>query len=373
LFFYSFTQIDLGLTLSQASIWQTAEKFFKNIGYFQRPFSGFLFAGIVLLLFIFYLLILQAVHKKNISKKTVWLLIVATTVILTFSYNAFSYDLFNYMFDAKIITHYGQNPYIHKALDYAGDPMLSFMHWTHRFFPYGPTWLGLTVPLSFLGFQLFLPTFFLFKIMISMSFLGTVFFIGKILQKFSLKDELFGVTFFALNPLVVIESLVSSHNDIVMMFLAMMAVYFIMSKKYIRSLLLLALSIGVKFASAFILPIYGLIYFFHKKNKPINWEFVFSFITILMIVPVILASYRTNFQPWYLLLVFPFAALVSRNYYIFIPGVILSLFTIFEYLPFLYLGNWDNPSPAILFWMTTSSIIISLIFSTAWYLKKVIK
>ena len=69
LFFYSFMQIDLGLTLSQVSVWQTAEKFFKNIGYFQRPLSSFIFIIIVLLLFAFYLLILNAVRKKEISKK----------------------------------------------------------------------------------------------------------------------------------------------------------------------------------------------------------------------------------------------------------------------------------------------------------------
>lgn len=373
LFFYSFTQIDLGLTLSQVSVWQTAEKFFKNIGYFQRPFSGLLFTVVALLLFVFYLMILYGIHKKYISKKTIWFLIIGTVVILTFSYNAFSYDLFNYMFDAKIVTYYNQNPYVHKALDFPGDPMLSFMHWTHRLYPYGPTWLGLTVPISFIGMQFFLPTFFLFKILISMSFLGTVFFIGKILQKFSAKDELFGVAFFALNPLVIIESLVSAHNDIVMMFFAIWALYLLMSMKYARSIILLILSIGIKFATAFVLPIYLLILYLQKRKKTVNWQLLFTAIAAIMIIPVILASYRTDFQPWYLLNILPFAALVARNYYVFIPSVILSLFTTFEYLPFLYSGNWDNPVPSILFWMTTGSIVLSLLFTIAWGLKKVIK
>ena len=373
LFFYSFTQVDLSLTLSQLSIWQVAEKFFQHIGYFQRPLSSFIFTGIVLSLFIFYFMILRGVHAKNISKKTIWFLIIATTVILTFSYNAFSYDLFNYIFDAKIVTYYNQNPYVHRALDFPGDPMLTFMHWTHRFFPYGPTWLGLSVPLSFLGFQFFLPTFFLFKIMISMSFLGTAFFIGKILQKASVKDELFGVAFFALNPLVVVESLVSAHNDIVMIFFAIYAVYLLLSKKYTRSIILFILSIGVKFAAAFILPIYILILYFQKRKKEMNWQFLFTLIASIMIIPVVLASYRTNFQPWYLLNILPFAALASRDYYVFIPSVILSLFAVFEYLPFLYLGNWDNPVPSILFWMTASSIVLSLLFTIAWFVKKVIK
>src|SRR3989344_172434 len=196
LFLYSFTQIDLGLTLSQVSIWQTAVKFFKNIGYFERPLSSLFFVGIVLLLFIFYLFILNAIHKKKVSKKNVWFLIIAAAVILTFSYNAFSYDIFNYIFDAKIVTYYHQSPYLYRALDFQGDPMLSFMHWTHRLYPYGPIWLGLTVPLS-VGLKFFLPTFFLFKALMSLSFLGTAFFIGKILKKFFQGNEVFGIAFFA--------------------------------------------------------------------------------------------------------------------------------------------------------------------------------
>jgi hypothetical protein len=203
--------------------------------------------------------------------------------------------------------------------------------------------------------------------------LGTVFFIGKILQKVSLKDELFGVTFFALNPLVGIESLVSAHNDIVMVFLATWALYLLMNIKYTRTIILLILSIGVKFATAFVIPIYAIILFFQKSKKAINWQFLFTAMAAFMIVPVVLASYRTNFQPWYLLNILPFAALAARNYYVFIPSIIVSLFSTFEYLPFLYLGNWDNPVPLILFWITASSIAVSLFLTIAWSLKKMIR
>ena len=34
LFFYSFTQVDLNLTLSEWSVWQVIQKYFQHIGYF---------------------------------------------------------------------------------------------------------------------------------------------------------------------------------------------------------------------------------------------------------------------------------------------------------------------------------------------------
>ena len=143
--------------------------------------------------------------------------------------------------------------------------------------------------------------------------------------------------------------------------------------RYVRSIILFALSVGVKFATAAIFPVYALIIYLQKKNKRINWQLMFVFMAIFMIVPIIFASFRTSFQPWYLLNVFPFVALVSTDYYAFIPGVVVSLFAVFEYLPFLYTGNWDNPIPLILFWMTTCSIILSLLITAGWYIRKMIK
>lgn len=360
LFLYSFTQVDLNLTLSRWSVWQIFEKFFQHIGYFNRPLSTALFIAISVLLFVFYISFLLLSSKNKVSRKQIWVLVIATAVILSFSYNAFSYDLFNYIFDAKIVTYYHQNPYAYRALDFLGDPMLSFMHWTHRFYPYGPVWLILTVPLSFLGFNFFLPTLFLFKFLSSLSYLGIAIFITKIIRKISPKDEIFGLVFFALNPLVIVEGLVSAHNEMPMMFLAMLSLFLFLNKKYLRSLALLLLSVGVKFATAFMLPVYVFAYFLFKTNKKVSIDLVLFLITLLMIIPVVIGSVRTNFQPWYLLSVLPFAALIGKKYYVFIPAIVMSFFALSEYIPFLSRGDWNPPVPAILFWLTFTGIIISL-------------
>ncbi len=361
LFFYSFTQVDLNLTLSRLSIYQTAEKYFQQIGYFQRYLSAEIYIAILLLLFAFYFFFLALAKKNRISKKQLWMLVISTAVILTFSYNAFSYDLFNYIFDAKIVTHYHQSPYLYRALDFAGEPMLSFMRWTHRVYPYGPTWLGLTVPLSFIGLNVFLPTFFIFKALMSASFLGTAYFIGKILKKVSPKTEILGLAFFALNPLVIIESLVSSHNDITMMFFAMMALYLFLSQKYVRAFILLFISIGVKFATGFILPVLAgaLVWKRFKRNIPRGN--IVILICALMSTAIVVASVRTNFQPWYLLYVLPFAALLPNKYYIAFPSVILSFSSLLIYVPFLQNGNWDPPIPERLFWITAVGAAFALV------------
>ena len=367
LFFYSFTQVDLNLTLSKISILQTAEKFFQHIGYFQRPFSTYLFSGIILSLFIFYSLIFKNIHDRKITRKVIWFLIIATSVLLTFSYNAFSYDLFNYIFDAKIVTNYSLNPYTHKALDFPGDPMLSFMHSTHRPYPYGPVWILSTVPLSFFGFGFFLPTFFLFKGFIAASFLGSVYFLEKILKQAKTQDSLFAVCLFALNPLVIIESLVSAHNDIVMIFLSLWSLSLIMNRNYIRSFILLILSIGIKFATILLLPVFIYIMVKQLRNSVIDFRKIFMAIFIIMCIAAAITSFASGvnknaeLQPWYFLIVFPFAALIAYKRLIVLLTICVSAGMLASYIPYLLMGEWPKDIVDLKVKLLTLSIVAGVI------------
>lgn len=348
LLFYSFTQIDLGLTLTSWETGASVQRAFQTVGYFNRPLSAWLYAVVLFFLFLFYFLFLYLVSQNRIPKKSLYVLIGIITGILMFSYNAFSYDLFNYIFDAKIITFYKENPYFHKALDYPEEPMLAFMHWTHRTYPYGPIWLLLTVPLSYVGLNYFFPTLLIFKVFISLAYVGSVFFMSKIAKNVFPKYELSSVVFFALNPLILIESLVSAHNDIVMIFFSLLSLYLLTNKKYIVSFVILFLSIGIKFATVLMLPVLIVVTNLQARRKEFSWEKVFIIITVLMLGAIFAASVRTNFQPWYLLYILPFAAFIGRKYYIAIPLFCFSAASLTQYIPYLYFGNWDSPIPQML-------------------------
>jgi hypothetical protein len=370
LFLYSFTQVDLSLTMSRSLFLNQIVDGFQNIGYFKRPLSTYIFAGIIVSLFAFYIYFLKNAGK-TLGKKLVWKILLAASVILVFSYNAFSYDLFNYIFDAKIFAHYNLNPYLHKALDFPADPMLNFMRWTHRVYPYGPFWLVLTIPLSYIGMNIFLVIFFLIKFLVASCFIGSLYFIGKIFQKLAPKKEVLGLVFFGLNPLILIESLVSAHLDIVMMFFALVAFYKLLSKKYIWAFILLILSIEVKFATLFLLPVFIYVVFLKINKKIINWNSIFLISAVLMSVAVFLSSfYSGNFQPWYLILPLAFAVFLADKYYVLIPGIIVPFFALFNYAPFLYLGNWDPPVPQILSQINTAGYAASLLIVVAIFLVK---
>ncbi len=351
---YSFTQVDLSLTLSQLSIWQIVQRAFQQIGYFNRPLSTLIFLVIVGLLFALYSYTLFQIKKKKINRKYLFAIILGVSAVLFFSYNAFSYDLFNYIFDAKVFTFYFQNPYFHKAQDFPNDPMLSFMHWTHRLYPYGPVWLGVTIPLSFFGVNIFLLTFYLFKLISVVSFILSALLIERIAKKIGV-NELFAVAVFSLNPLVIAESLVSSHNEIFMISLALLSLLAFFEGKIIKSAFWFALSVGVKFATVFMF----LAYLSKTFLKTDNTKF-FIILSSSMLIALIFATYRTTFQPWYLLFVLPFSAFISEKKYVIIPTFVMSLVGLLYYTPFIYLGNWNPPVPGVLLSMLIAGVIASL-------------
>ena len=339
LFLYSYTQVDLSLTLSKGSFYQTIQKQLQYIGFYQRPTSAVIFFIIAFLLFIFYVYFLYLCKKEKLKLRELKILILPTFLILLFSYNAFSYDLFNYIFDAKILTFYHLNPYLHKPADFI-DPMLHFMRWTHRLYPYGPSWLILTAPLSFIGLNHFLPTLFLFKTMIGLTFLGSCYLIYKISQILFPQDKLFNTVFFAFNPLVIIEGLVSSLNDFPLVFFGLLAIYLYLQKRKSFSFLSLIFSIGVKYATVTLIPFFVLLWYFERIKRAINWQNLFFLSILFSLFSIIFVSLRTTFQPWYLNLPFSLCTFVSRKYYVFIPVLISSIFCSLIYVVYVFMADY---------------------------------
>ena len=93
LFFYSFTQIDLGLALTRFPFLFSIQRGFQTVGYFNRPLSTILYIAVLLLMFLSYAAFLYFATKKKITRSTIWKLIFLTAGILVFSYAAFSYAL----------------------------------------------------------------------------------------------------------------------------------------------------------------------------------------------------------------------------------------------------------------------------------------
>ena len=349
LFLYSYTQVDLNLTLSRISVWQTIQKAFQSIGYFHRPVSLVLFLGILFLLFFWYGLTLYFISKKKLGATHIWIMIFCMTGILIFAYPAFSYDLFNHMFTAKTVLLYQKNPYEVTPLQFTGfESWLTFMHWTHVVSIYSPLWIVMTLVPYLFGFGYFLWILWNFKLLIAAFYALTCYSILNILQREDDSLALSGMAMFAFNPLVIIESLVSAHNDSVMMGCAVFALYLFTRQRTVLSFFTLSASIAMKLISVFLIPIY----LFGK----VRW------------LPLVLMATGTfgfllftkrEVMPWYFLWTLPFIALYPRKKWLIALTFGISLGLLLRYAPYLYYGHWNDPVPLIKLWVTGVPIAAS--------------
>ncbi|EKD65742.1 MAG: hypothetical protein ACD_50C00001G0002 [uncultured bacterium] len=335
LFLYSYTQTDLNMTLSRVGILQAVQKVFQNIGYYQRPLSMWLYLGLLVILFAVYGKILAHIRNNKIDEKQFWRIVLVTSAILLFSYPAFSYDMFNYMFTAKTVVVYHQNPYEVIPLQFSDiDVWTNFMRWTHLPSAYTPFWIALTVPAYILGFGFLLTTMWSIKLLVLLFHLATIVGIGKILKRIEPKYKVLGMAIFAFNPLIIVEDLVSSHNDVVMMAFAVWAIVFFLEKKKLASWFALSLSVAAKLITAAIIPVW----FFIGKKSWRNWILIFMVGGLLAVIAT------REVLPWYWVWIVPFIAILPSNSTLTSFSSAVSLGLLLRYAPFLYAGSWDPPA-----------------------------
>lgn len=310
---YSYSQIDLNLTLFQNPAFLAFQNTMIQLGYFNRPLSTNIFLVLLFLLTVFYILLLRY------PPKDIKLLVIGLLALGLLSYPAFSHDIFNYIFDARILVTHHQNPYVSTALMFPGDDWTRFMNWTHRTYPYGPTFLPITLIFYCLGFGKFVLTLLSFKLLSLLSYLGSLWVINKLVGKK-------GVIIFAANPLILFEVILTGHSDIVMLFFALLG-WYLLSKRPIASYFSLIMSIGIKYSTILLLPAF--------VTKSLKLAVVLAFAGALA------QALSRELLPHYLIVPFGFAALLPGNRKLLgavVIGTVILL--LLRYYPFISTGQW---------------------------------
>jgi hypothetical protein len=304
-----------------------------------------IFYGVLIIaLFVNYLLILKNWQKFNLNhKKNFWQFFIIVSLPLIVSYNALSYDLFNYIFNAKMVVEFGANPHLQTAMDFPDEPMLRFMNNIHTPAPYGYGWTGLSILPYLLGMNKFFSTFLAFKLFAFISLVLTL----LIMEKLANKTDYKKLAMLYLNPLLLIEVLSSAHNDLWMLAPALLAIYLVTNlekQKLLKTffiIILMTLSISIKYATIALLPFF--FYFFWQKKLdkiirlPIN-AYIFDLMSLALFLPLLTERSR-YFLPWYLIWSLVFIPLLKSN---FLKNLLLvfSFSSLLRYLPWFYYLPW---------------------------------
>lgn len=131
-------------------------------------------------------------------------------------------DVFNYVHYGRMGALNGLNPYtVIPALAPHRDPSFALSNWHHLLSPYGPLFTLLSyalVPLGVAG------SFWALKIVLALASLGTLALVWRCARLLG-RPPVSAIAFVGLNPLVLVWGLGADHNDSLMLFFVVLAVY----------------------------------------------------------------------------------------------------------------------------------------------------
>ena len=185
------------------------------------------------------------------AARRLWPIVMVSTLVavtLLFMYPITATDLFDYVFHSRIFVHYGQNPLVVAPSVFTGDSFYRFVTWRSQPTPYGALWVLLTAPGTYLAGNDLILNLYAMKLAMMAAHLGTTLLVWAILGRTQPGHQMAGTLLFAWNPLVLFETAGNGHNDMLMMFFTLLAVYLLVRKKWLWVLPALLVAVLVKYA-----------------------------------------------------------------------------------------------------------------------------
>ncbi|MDA1003566.1 MAG: glycosyltransferase family 39 protein [Chloroflexi bacterium] len=192
-------------------------------------------------------------HSRRLPRVLLFGFPLVFAVALLLMYPPTAVDLFHYHADARTLWVFGENPL--RVPPSRTDYPIG-ISWADQASPYGPAWSLLTVPLAPLmafGDHL-LATLVAFKALAAASYLGCGWLIYRIVRRTRPRWALFAFVLFAWNPFVVVRTIGDGHNDLAMMFFALLALERAERRDWALAFPLIAISVLIKYTTALIVP-----------------------------------------------------------------------------------------------------------------------
>jgi hypothetical protein len=166
-------------------------------------------------------------------------------------------DVFAYLGHAHLFTDLGLNPLQISPRDVAGDGLLQAYPTHYASYPsiYGPAWVLLSAP-GTLGPHDVVGGLSYLKGLAAVAYLGCAWLLERLLRQRRPAAALEGLYCFAWNPLVLLMAVGDSHNDVVMMALVLLALWFLLREWWVAAFGALALSVWIKAVAAIYVPLF---------------------------------------------------------------------------------------------------------------------
>lgn len=219
---------------------------------------------------------LDYLWQKN-PPSLAWLLklVGAISLILIFVFPFGASDLFFYLAQARTFAIHHLNPYFHTYGQLSGDAFYPFLRsnpWIDYTSSYGPLFNLLTGFLASFFRDNFVATIILFKSFLALFHIINTLIINKVCGRR-------WAWLYALNPLILFEFIINSHNEVLLIFFTLLSFHFLWKrtpnlKNSLFSISFLTLAILTKFVPVILLPLWGLVSLWRLKDKKEKIVFV---------------------------------------------------------------------------------------------------
>ncbi|CAN5529917.1 DUF2029 domain-containing protein [soil metagenome] len=243
-------------------------------------------------------------NKIDFSFKEIILIALLFKIILLFVQPITTEDYTRYIWDGKVQSSSGINPFKYApqdtALSHLRDndiyPQLTFKEIKTIYPPFAQL-IFLLNQFIFSGSLIGL------KILFLLFDLGVIYFLYKIILHLDLNKH--SILLYTLSPLVLLEVNLNAHVDILLLFFLTGSIYFCLKRNVSLAFLFLGFSVMAKIYSILFLPLL-LVYFFDRKNfKTLLIGLIFFIIPCLIILPYmnglsgILETMKNYNDNWY--------------------------------------------------------------------------
>ncbi|MFH1971007.1 MAG: polyprenol phosphomannose-dependent alpha 1,6 mannosyltransferase MptB, partial [Patescibacteria group bacterium] len=213
--------------------------------------TALLIVVLLSLLFICYFCTYYFTDWIKVNIKTIFFFALVFNMTFLFIPFLTSNDLFSYIFQSRVFSHFGKNPYLITYDSFPNDQFYESIKtiWSSNTLRTGPLFLFIGAFINLLGQNSLTLTILLFKILLVGANILNVFLIFKISKSTK-------ATFlYALNPLVIFELAGNAHNESLLILFLLISLLFLL-KQPILSFSTLIASTLVKYSTFMLLPLY---------------------------------------------------------------------------------------------------------------------
>lgn len=168
----------------------------------------------------------------------------------------FSKDVFSYVLNGRIMAVHGGNPYLDVPARFPQDPFLPLVDWREVPSFYGPLWSLVSALFAAAGGEQLGVTLLMFRVLAAGAAVAAGVMIWCLLRRSHPEYAAIGTALWAWNPLVIFESGVNGHNDVLLGALLVAAVAGLARRRAIVGLVALAAAVLVKYSAAVLVPLY---------------------------------------------------------------------------------------------------------------------